>query len=134
VLRRIWRNSSRGACPPRQQSADLVFCSARASDSHRRSQQLIPADARVQVVISRRDGRGAVSSVSSPIAANFSIGGRRRSQPQFAGHEAWIEQLTSMRAGQRGKWDETVKTGPIHPRALGARSKEARRNRGRRRR
>jgi len=35
---------------------------------------------------------------------------------KFAGHEAWIEQLTAMRAGQRTKWDEAMKKErPIHP-------------------
>jgi len=102
-------------------SADLVFLlGTRIGLATGGRNSLIPADARVIQVDIEPEEIGRGRSIELGIVADCgeflrqAISGTRNTK--FAGHEAWIEQLTSMRAGQRGKWDEAAKTeSPIHP-------------------
>lgn len=103
------------------QSADLVLLlGTRIGLATGGRNSLIPPDARViQVDIEPEEiGRGrsielGIVSDCGEFLRQALAAGR---DIKFGGHEAWIEQLTAMRAGQRAKWDEAIKTeSPIHP-------------------
>ncbi|HZP44178.1 MAG TPA: thiamine pyrophosphate-binding protein [Candidatus Binataceae bacterium] len=81
---------------------------------------LIPSDARVIQVDIEPEEIGRGRSIELGIVADCgeflrqAIAAARGHK--FNDHQAWIEQLTAMRAGQRSKWDDAMKTErPIHP-------------------
>jgi acetolactate synthase-1/2/3 large subunit len=102
-------------------SADLVILlGTRIGLATGGRNSIIPGDARlIQVDIEPEEiGRGR--SIDLGIVADCgeflrqAIATARNAK--LNGHEAWIEQLTAMRAGQRQRWDDAMKTErPIHP-------------------
>jgi acetolactate synthase-1/2/3 large subunit len=102
-------------------SADLVILlGTRIGLATGGRNSLIPADARVIQVDIEPEEIGRGRSIELGIVADCgeflrqAIAAGRGTK--FPGHEGWIEQLTAMRAGQRKKWDEAIKTErPIHP-------------------
>jgi len=102
-------------------SADLVFLlGTRIGLATGGRNSLIPTDARVIQVDIEPEEIGRGRSIELGIVADCgeflrqAIAASRNMK--FGGHEAWIEQLATMRAGQRGKWDEAMKSeSPIHP-------------------
>jgi acetolactate synthase-1/2/3 large subunit len=102
-------------------SADLVFLlGTRIGLATGGRNSLIPADARVIQVDIEPEEIGRGRSIELGVVADCgeflrqAIAASR--SMKFSGHAAWIEQLTTMRAAQRGKWDEAIKTeSPIHP-------------------
>jgi acetolactate synthase-1/2/3 large subunit len=102
-------------------SADLVILlGTRIGLATGGRNSLIPADARVIQVDIEPEEIGRGRSIELGIAADCGEFLRQATAAgrgtKLAGHEAWIEQLTAMRAGQRTKWDEAMKKErPIHP-------------------
>jgi len=102
-------------------SADLVFLlGTRIGLATGGRNSLIPADARVIQVDIEPEEIGRGRSIELGIVADCGEFLRQAITAshnlKFSGHEAWIEQLATMRAGQRSKWDEAMKTeSPIHP-------------------
>jgi len=102
-------------------SADLVILlGTRIGLATGGRNSLIPADARVIQVDIEPEEIGRGRSIDLGVVADCgeflrqAIAAGRGTK--FPGHEAWIEQLTAMRAGQRQKWEEAMKTErPIHP-------------------
>jgi len=81
---------------------------------------LIPADARVIQVDIEAEEIGRGRSIELGIVADCgeflrqAVAAARGTK--FDRHEAWIEQLTTMRSSQRKKWDEAMTAErPIHP-------------------
>jgi acetolactate synthase-1/2/3 large subunit len=102
-------------------SADLVILlGTRIGLATGGRNSVIPADARViQVDIEPEEigrGRGIDLGVAADCGEFLRQAIAAGRNVRFNQHEAWIEQLTAMRAGQRQKWDEAMKTEhPIHP-------------------
>lgn len=102
-------------------SADLVLLlGTRIGLATGGRNSLIPADARVIQVDIEPEEIGRGRSIELGIVADCGEFLRQAlataRETKFAGHEQWIEQLTTMRAGQRGRWDEAMKNEhPIHP-------------------
>jgi len=102
-------------------SADLVILlGTRIGLATGGRNSIIPADARVIQVDIEPEEIGRGRSIDLGIVADCGEFLRQAIEAargvKFNGHEAWIEQLTAMRAGQRQKWDEAMKTErPIHP-------------------
>jgi thiamine pyrophosphate-dependent acetolactate synthase large subunit-like protein len=102
-------------------SADLVILlGTRIGLATGGRNSIIPADARVIQVDIEPEEIGRGRSIDLGIVADCgeflrqAIAAAR--DVKFSGHEAWIEQLTAMRAGQRQRWDDAMKTErPIHP-------------------
>jgi len=102
-------------------SADLVILlGTRIGLATGGRNSIIPADARVIQVDIEPEEIGRGRSIDLGIAADCgeflrqAIAAARGTN--FNGHEAWLEQLTAMRASQRQRWDEAMKTEhPIHP-------------------
>jgi acetolactate synthase I/II/III large subunit len=94
-------------------SADLVFLlGTRIGLTTGGRNSLIPADARVIQVDIEAEEIGRGRSIELGIVADCGEFLRQAiaaaSNLKFGGHEAWIEQLATMRSGERGKWDEAV--------------------------
>ena len=102
-------------------SADLVILlGTRIGLATGGRNSIIPADARVIQVDIEPEEIGRGRSIDLGIVADCGEFLRQAIEAargvKFNGHEAWIEQLIAMRAGQRQKWDEAMKTErPIHP-------------------
>ena len=102
-------------------SADLVILlGTRIGLATGGRNSIIPADARVIQVDVEAEEIGRGRSIDLGIVADCGEFLRQAIEAargvKFNRHEAWIEQLTAMRAGQRQKWDEAMKTErPIHP-------------------
>jgi acetolactate synthase-1/2/3 large subunit len=102
-------------------SADLVILlGTRIGLATGGRNSIIPADARVIQVDIEPEEIGRGRNIDLGIVADCgeflrqAIAAARGAK--INGHEAWIEQLTAMRAGQRQRWDEAMKTErPIHP-------------------
>jgi acetolactate synthase I/II/III large subunit len=102
-------------------SADLVILlGTRIGLATGGRNSVIPADARVVQVDIEPEEIGRGRSIDLGIVADCAeflrqaIAAAR--ETKFNRHEAWIEQLTAMRAGQRQRWDEAMTTErPIHP-------------------
>jgi acetolactate synthase I/II/III large subunit len=107
-------------------SADLVFLlGTRIGLATGGRNSLIPTDARVIQVDIEPEEIGRGRSIELGVVADCREFLRQAIAPsrnmKFGGHEAWIEQLATMRAGQRGKWDEAMKTeSPVHPARMAA--------------
>lgn len=103
------------------QSADLVILlGTRIGLATGGRNSLIPADARVIQVDIEAEEIGRGRSIELGIVADCGEFLRQATAAwrgmKFSGHEAWIEQLTAMRSGQRKRWDEAMQTErPIHP-------------------
>jgi acetolactate synthase-1/2/3 large subunit len=102
-------------------SADLVILlGTRIGMATGGRNSLVPADARViQVDIEPEEigrGRGIELGIVADCGEFLRQAIAAARETKFSGHEGWIEQLTAMRAGQKKKWDEAIKTErPIHP-------------------
>jgi len=102
-------------------SADLVILlGTRIGLATGGRNSIIPADARVIQVDIEPEEIGRGRSIDLGIVADCGEFLRQAiaaaSGIKFNRHDAWIEQLTAMRAGQRQRWDEAMKTErPIHP-------------------
>jgi acetolactate synthase-1/2/3 large subunit len=102
-------------------SADLVILlGTRIGLATGGRNSIIPADARVIQVDIEPEEIGRGRSIDLGVVADCGEFLRQAIEAaggvKFNRHEAWIEQLTAMRAGQRQKWDEAMKTErPIHP-------------------
>jgi len=102
-------------------SADLVILlGTRIGLATGGRNSIIPADARVIQVDIEPEEIGRGRSIDLGIVADCGEFLRQAITAargvKFNGHEAWIEQLTAMRAGQRQRWDEAMKIEqPIHP-------------------
>ena len=102
-------------------SADLVILlGTRIGLATGGRNSVIPTDARVIQVDIEPEEIGRGRSIDLGIVADCGEFLRQAVTAargvKFNGHEAWIEQLTAMRAGQRQRWDEAMKTErPIHP-------------------
>jgi acetolactate synthase I/II/III large subunit len=102
-------------------SADLVILlGTRIGLATGGRNSIIPTDARVIQVDIEPEEIGRGRSIDLGIVADCGEFLRQAiaagQRVKFNGHEGWIEQLTAMRAGQRERWDEAMKTErPIHP-------------------
>ncbi|HJU27717.1 MAG TPA: thiamine pyrophosphate-binding protein, partial [Candidatus Binataceae bacterium] len=102
-------------------SADLVILlGTRIGLATGGRNSLIPADARViQVDVEPEEigrGRGIELGIASDCGEFLRQAIAAAKEAKFGGHQAWIDQLAAMRAGQRAKWDEAMKSErPIHP-------------------
>jgi len=102
-------------------SADLVILlGTRIGLATGGRNSVIPADARVIQVDIEPEEIGRGRSIELGIVADcgefLRQGVAEGRAMKFGGHEGWIEQLTAMRASQRGRWDEAMKAErPIHP-------------------
>jgi acetolactate synthase-1/2/3 large subunit len=102
-------------------SADLVILlGARIGLQTGGRASLIPNDARViQVDIEPEEigrGRSIELGIVSDCGEFLRQAVAAAREMKFNRHEEWIERLTTMRGGQRTKWDEAMKTEhPIHP-------------------
>jgi acetolactate synthase-1/2/3 large subunit len=102
-------------------SADLVILlGARIGLTTGGRNSVIPSDARVIQVDIEAEEIGRGRSIELGIVADCGEFLRQAiaaaHNAKFKRHEAWIEQLAAMRAGQRQKWDEAMKVErPIHP-------------------
>ena len=102
-------------------SADLVILlGTRIGLATGGRHSLIPRDARVIQIDIEPEEIGRGRSIELGIVADCGEFLRQAiaavNGTNFNKHEAWIEQLTAMRAGQRSKWDEAMKAErPIHP-------------------
>jgi acetolactate synthase-1/2/3 large subunit len=102
-------------------SADLVILlGTRIGLATGGRNSVIPADARVVQVDIEPEEIGRGRAIDLGIAADCGEFLRQAIAAgrgvNFAGHEAWVEQLTAMRAGQRQRWEHAIKTErPIHP-------------------
>ncbi len=102
-------------------SADLVILlGTRIGLATGGRNSIIPGDARVIQVDIEAEEIGRGRSIDLGIVADCGEFLRQAIAAgrgiKFNGHEGWIEQLTTMRAGQRQKWDEAMKVErPIHP-------------------
>jgi len=103
------------------QSADLVILlGTRIGLATGGRNSIIPADARVIQVDIEPEEIGRGRNIDLGVVADCGEFLRQALAAargvKFNGHEAWIEQLTAMRAGQRQRWDEAMKNErPIHP-------------------
>ena len=123
-------------------SADLVILlGTRIGLATGGRNSLIPADARVIQVDIEPEEIGRGRSIELGIVADCGEFLRQAIAAargiKFSRHEEWIERLAAMRANQRGKWDEAMKSRSPDPSgAYGARSgagARTRRDRGGRR-
>jgi acetolactate synthase-1/2/3 large subunit len=102
-------------------SADLVILlGTRIGLATGGRNSIIPADARVIQVDIEPEEIGRGRNIDLGIVADCGEFLRQAITAargvKFNNHEAWLEQLTAMRAGQRQKWDEAMKAErPIHP-------------------
>jgi acetolactate synthase I/II/III large subunit len=102
-------------------SADLVIMlGTRIGLATGGRNSVIPNDARViQVDIEPEEigrGRGIDLGIVADCGEFMRQANAAARGVKLNGHQAWIEQLTAMRAGQRQKWDEAMNTEqPIHP-------------------
>jgi acetolactate synthase-1/2/3 large subunit len=102
-------------------SADLVILlGTRIGLATGGRNSIIPADARVIQVDIEPEEIGRGRSIDLGIVADCAEFLRQAIAAARGGklnsHQAWIEQLTAMRTGQRQRWDEAMKTeNPIHP-------------------
>ena len=102
-------------------SADLVILlGTRIGLSTGGRNSIIPAEARVIQVDIEPEEIGRGRSIDLGIVADCGEFLRQAIAAargvKIKGHEAWIEQLTAMRAGQRQRWEDAMKSErPIHP-------------------
>jgi acetolactate synthase I/II/III large subunit len=102
-------------------SADLVILlGTRIGLATGGRNSIIPNDARVIQVDIEPEEIGRGRNIDLGIVADCGEFLRQAIETgrgiKFSGHEAWIEQLTAMRAGQRQRWEEAMKVErPIHP-------------------